>query len=82
MIKNYKEWLDHVIEKLKERPEVIDVELVGGVARGELESSHDVDLLVKVKGVKNVETFREELEKYLEERTGKKYPVHLHVKKE
>ncbi len=76
-IKRYKEWIDEVIKIIKERPEVEEVKLVGGVAEGRIESSHDVDLLVVIKEGEPRKV-REELEKEIEKRVGK-VPVHLHV---
>ena len=76
-IRKYKEWIDEVIKIIKERPEVEEVKLVGGVAEGRLESSHDVDLLVVIKEGEP-KRVREELEKEIERRVGK-VPVHLHV---
>ncbi len=84
LLESYEEWLPKVIDILKKKPEVIDVRLVGGLAEGRKESSHDVDLLVEVKDVKEIEAFREGVENEIAKELGvsrRELPLHLHIVK-
>ena len=84
LLESYEEWLPKAIDVIKKRPEVVDVKLVGGLARGQRESSHDVDLLVEVREVKDVDEFREEVEEEIAKELGvnrRALPVHIHVKR-
>ncbi|NPA84766.1 MAG: APC family permease [Crenarchaeota archaeon] len=81
LLKEFEKWIGEVVKAIEERPEVVEVKVVGGMAEGRVESSHDVDLLVRVRGVEDLERYREELEEYLRRRLKREYPVHVHVER-
>ncbi|MCE4629102.1 MAG: amino acid permease [Desulfurococcales archaeon] len=74
--KEWHVWVPRVIEALGRLLKEFEVYLVGGIARGEIERSHDVDLLVVVS--EKVEA--EDLEERIVKLTGLKgHPLHIHV---
>ncbi len=83
LVRRHEEWLPRVVEEIRRRHPEARVYLVGSVARGELEKSHDVDILVvTVKPPRSVEEAVREQEEVAEKaRLPRAHPLHLHYVK-
>lgn len=76
--REWRKWVPHLIDAIGQVLKEFEVYLVGGIARGEVDRSHDVDLLV----VSREKIRVEELEEKLVDITGfRMHPIHIHIAK-
>ncbi len=80
LVRRHREWLPRVVAEVKKRHPDARVYLVGGVARGELEKSHDVDVLVVTSNPPRTraEAVREQEEIARAAGLPPSHPLHLH----
>ena len=79
-IRRWEEWLPRLAAEARRVLRDAEVYLVGGVARGELESSHDVDVLIVTRSKPRTRREERELKRELKRRAGltKLHPVDIH----
>ncbi len=78
-VRRYREWLPRVVAAILRLHPGARVYLVGGAARGELEKSHDIDVLVVTKGAPRGRRALEEQEAIAREAgLPPSHPLHLH----